>query len=234
VAAGVPPTPGSAGTMTMMLPRYSTRRCRHRPRRGAFACAPSVKASGTSLTEIFGVGPVLATTVIGSIGQVSRFTSQDCFAACNGTAPAGVSSGNWRIHRLSRRVNHAIHMAAVIRNNHSDGCAYFDRKLAEGKTRTEALHCLKRRVSDAIYACLRDDARCTRCGGLLTIRNTLSPQVLRNAGPGVGEPIRQLQAGRSRWLRVRGGLCRRAGIVAVTIFVRPLITDTMSSRTWLT
>ncbi len=52
-------------------------------------------------------------------------------------------------------------MAAVtqIRHRHSDGRAYYDRKLAEGKTPKEALHCLKRRVSDAIYARLQADAR---------------------------------------------------------------------------
>jgi len=66
--------------------------------------------------------------------------------------------------RGNRRVNHAIHMAAVtqIRNKHSDGRAYFDRKLAEGKTRKEALRSLKRRVSDAIYAHLQADARRVR------------------------------------------------------------------------
>src|SRR5438552_3027677 len=124
----------------------------------------AVKASGTSLTGIFGVGPVIAATVIGATGQVSRFASRDRFAAYNGTAPIEVSSGPRKIYRLSRRgnrrVNHAIHMAAVtqIRNKHSDGRAYFDRKLAEGKTRKEALRSLKRRLS-ALYARLQDDAR---------------------------------------------------------------------------
>jgi transposase len=52
-------------------------------------------------------------------------------------------------------------MAAVtqIRHRHSDGRAYYDRKLAEGKTRKEALRSLKRRVSDAIFARLQADAR---------------------------------------------------------------------------
>jgi transposase len=128
----------------------------------------AVKASGTSLTGIFGVGPVIAATVIGATGQVSRFATRDRFAAYNGTAPIEVSSGPRKVHRLSRRgnrrVNHAIHMAAVtqIRNKHSDGRAYFDRKLAEGKTRKEALRSLKRRVSDAIYAHLQADARRAR------------------------------------------------------------------------
>jgi len=86
--------------------------------------------------------------VIGDVRQVSRFPGRDHFAACNGTAPAEVSSGNRKICRLSRRgnrrVNHAIHMTAItqIRHKHSDGRAYYDKKLAEGKTHKEALRCL--------------------------------------------------------------------------------------------
>ena len=127
--------------------------------------AAAVKASGTSLTEIFGVGPVIAATVIGDVADVARFATRDRFAAYNGTAPIEVSSGNRKIYRLSlrgnRRINHAIHMAAItqIRHPHSDGRAYYDKKIAEGKTHKEALRCLKRRISDAIYARLQADAR---------------------------------------------------------------------------
>ena len=127
--------------------------------------AVAVRASGTSLTGMFGVGPVVAATVIGDAGDVARFASRDHFAAYNGTAPVEVSSGNRKVYRLSlrgnRRVNHAIHMAAItqIRHSHSDGRAYYDKKIAEGKTHKEALRCLKRRISDAIYARLRADAR---------------------------------------------------------------------------
>ena len=127
--------------------------------------AAAVRASGTTLTEIFGVGPVIAGTVVGDVADVSRFPSRDHFASYNGTAPVEVSSGNRKIHRLSlrgnRRVNHAIHMAAItqIRHRHSEGRAYYDKKLAEGKTHKEALRCLKRQISDAIFARLRIDAR---------------------------------------------------------------------------
>src|ERR1700689_4191064 len=127
--------------------------------------AAAVRASGTSLTEIFGVGPVIAGIVTGGAAGVSRFPSRDHFAAYNGTAPVEVSSGNRKIHRLSlrgnRRINHAIHMAAItqIRHKHSDGRAYYEKKLAEGKTHKEALRSLKRRISDAVYARLRADAR---------------------------------------------------------------------------
>src|SRR2546430_6858075 len=52
-------------------------------------------------------------------------------------------------------------MAAItqIRYQHSPGRAYYDKKLAEGKTGKEALRCLKRQISDAIFACLQADAR---------------------------------------------------------------------------
>jgi len=127
--------------------------------------ATAVQAAGTSLTGLFGVGPVIAAAVIGDVRAVSRFPNRDHFAAYNGTAPIEVSSGGRKIWRLSRRgnrrLNHAIHMAAVtqIRYRHSPGHAYYDKKLAEGKTPKEALRCLKRQISDAIYACLQADAR---------------------------------------------------------------------------
>ena len=113
--------------------------------------AAAVKDSGTTLTQVFGVGPVVAGTIIGDVGDVARFPGRDHFAAYNGTAPVEVSSGNRKACRLSlrgnRRINHAIHMAAItqIRHRHSDGRAYYEKKLAEGKTHKEALRSLKRR-----------------------------------------------------------------------------------------
>jgi transposase len=127
--------------------------------------AAAVKVSGTTLTGVFGVGPVIAGIIIGDIADVSRFPGRDHFASYNGTAPVEVSSGNRKVHRLSlrgnRRINHAIHMAAItqIRHRHSDGRAYYEKKLAEGKTHKEALRSLKRRISDAIFARLLADAR---------------------------------------------------------------------------
>src|SRR6266700_2675588 len=125
----------------------------------------SIPPAGTSLTGLFGVGPVITAAVIGDVRIVSRFPNRDHFAACNGTAPIEVSSGGRKVYRLSRRgnrrLNHAIHMAAVtqIRYRHSPGRAYYDKKLAEGKTPKEALRCLKRQISDAIYARLQAGAR---------------------------------------------------------------------------
>jgi transposase len=126
--------------------------------------AAGVTASGTSVTHVFCVGPIVACLVLGYTGDVTRFRDRHHFAAYNGTAPVEMSSAGRRVHRLSRRgnrtLNYAIHVAAVgqVRQAHSEGRAYYDRKVKEGKTNREALRALKRRVSDAIYRQLVIDA----------------------------------------------------------------------------
>jgi transposase len=127
----------------------------------------AVGASGTSLTEIFGVGDVIAATLIGHTGDVTRFATADKFAAYNGTAPVERSSGNPKrpTHRLSRRgnrtMNHALHIAAVtqLRHAHSPGRAFYDRKRAEGQTSKNAIRALKRRISNVVYRHLVADSQ---------------------------------------------------------------------------
>jgi transposase len=124
----------------------------------------AVRASKTSLTELFGVGPVVACAVIGYTGDVGRFANRDHFAACAGVAPIEHSSGGRIAHRLSRRGHrklNSIHIVAIsqIRQPHSEGRAYFDRKVAEGKTKREAVRSLKRQISNALYRQLVIDAR---------------------------------------------------------------------------
>ena len=127
--------------------------------------AAIVAASGTTTTKIFGVGPVVAAITVGLTGDVRRFPDRGHFAAYNGSAPIEVSSGEKKIYRLSmrgsRQLNHALHMAAVtqVRHRHSEGRAYCDKKVAEGKTGKEALRALKRRISDALFAAMVADAR---------------------------------------------------------------------------
>ena len=126
--------------------------------------ALAVRAADTTVTELFGFGPVNTAIAIGHTRRVERFARRDRFAAYNGTAPIEVSSGGRIVHRLSRRgnrqLNHAIHMAAItqIRHQHSPGYAYYQRKLDEGKTKKEAIRALKRRISDALYDRLVADA----------------------------------------------------------------------------
>ncbi len=127
--------------------------------------ARAVTASGTSITGIYGVGPIVAGTVLGYVRDIRRFPTRDHFASYNGTAPIEVSSGDRVVYRLSRRgnrqMNYVIHMAAVsqIRHRGSEGRAYYDRKLADGMTGKCALRSLKRKISDTLYARMLDDAR---------------------------------------------------------------------------
>jgi transposase len=125
----------------------------------------AVAASRTSLTDVYGIGPVLACALIGYTGDVSRFKSRDQFAAYNGTAPIEVSSGGRVTYRLSRRgnrrLNHAVHMVAIcqIRQTQSEGRAYFERKVAEGKTKKDAIRSLKRQISNTVYRHLVFDSQ---------------------------------------------------------------------------
>jgi len=115
-----------------------------------------VEESGTSLMEIFGVGPILAAKIIGMVGNVTRFPSKAHFASYAGVAPVEVSSGEVVRHRLSlagnRRLNWALHMIAINQARYKgQGGSYYRKKVAEGKTHREAMRCLKRRVSDAVF-----------------------------------------------------------------------------------
>ena len=61
----------------------------------------AIKASGTSLTEIYGVGPIIAATLIGYSGDVTRFANRDTYASYNGAAPIEFSSAGRIVHRVS-------------------------------------------------------------------------------------------------------------------------------------
>lgn len=125
----------------------------------------AVAASGTTLTDLYGVGSIIAAIVLGYSGDVCRFRTGGHYAAYNGTAPIELSSGGRTVHRLSRRgnrtLNHAIHMIAItqIRNRDSEGRAYYDTKVTAGKTKREAMRALKRKISDRVYRQLLADAR---------------------------------------------------------------------------
>jgi transposase len=123
-----------------------------------------VQASGTTLTQIFGVGPILAARVIGTVGDVMRFPTKAHFASYSGTAPLEASSGEVVRHRLSmagnRHLNYALHMVALCQaRSDARGRAYYRKKIDEGKSRKEALRCLKRRVSDAVFRSLLADSQ---------------------------------------------------------------------------
>ncbi|MGB7983342.1 MAG: IS110 family transposase [Candidatus Nanopelagicales bacterium] len=123
-----------------------------------------VLARNSTLMNLTGVGPVVAARILADVGDVARFADRNRFASWTGTAPLDASSGQQIRHRLSRagnrRANHMIHIAAVSQLRlDSPGRAYYRRKLAAGKTPMEAMRCLKRRISDALYRQLVNDAK---------------------------------------------------------------------------
>jgi transposase len=104
----------------------------------------------------------VAAIVIGQVGDPKRFRTRDRFASYNSTAPIEASSGPRVRHRLNqrenRRLNNAMHLIAVTQiSHHTPGRAYFDRKLAEGKSKKEALRSLKRHISDTVWRQLKAD-----------------------------------------------------------------------------
>jgi transposase len=97
--------------------------------------ADAVTKSGTTLLELHGVGPIVAGFILGHVADPARFTTPKRFASFNGTAPIEASSGPTKRHRLNprgnRKLNHAMHMAAVTQVRHdTPGHAYYQRKIA--------------------------------------------------------------------------------------------------------
>ena len=116
----------------------------------------AVTASGTTLTDIQGIGFLTAAKILALTGDIRRFPNQEHYASYAGTAPIDVSSGDNETHRLSRRgnrqLNVAIHVAAVTQaRDPGPGRDHYRRKIAEHKTAKEARRSLKRRISNAVY-----------------------------------------------------------------------------------
>lgn len=127
--------------------------------------AAAVTVSGSHLTDIDGVGPVVAGRVLGRTRGAGRFPTSATFASYAGVAPLEVASGPHARHRLprggDRQLNLALHLAALtqVRMTTSAGRAYYDKKTGEGKTHNEAMRCLKRRLADRVWRVMINDER---------------------------------------------------------------------------
>jgi transposase len=124
----------------------------------------AVTATGTSLTTLHGVGSIVAARILGEVGDIRRFPTRDHFAAGNGTAPIPVISGRTDRHRLNRggnrRINRALHVIARTQATWNPPAkSYIEKKRTAGKTRQEAIRCLKRRLSDIVYKTMLEDLR---------------------------------------------------------------------------
>jgi transposase len=121
-----------------------------------------VNDSGTTLTDIYGIGPLVAARFLAEVVDIGRYPNRNAFASANGTAPLAASSGRTVRHRLNRggnrQLNRALYTIAITQiRADTEGRAYYERKRAAGKTSREALRCLKRRLSDHVYKTMRHD-----------------------------------------------------------------------------
>lgn len=120
-------------------------------------------AHPTTLTEIVGIGPVLAARILADTGNPQRFPTAAAFANYSGTAPVQIASAEHSRHRLSRYgnrdLNSALHSVAIIqiRTRSSTGYTYYAKKRAEGKTPREAVRCLKRQLASTVWRTMIND-----------------------------------------------------------------------------
>jgi transposase len=122
-----------------------------------------VAATGTGLLDLHGIGPSGAARLLVEVADITRFPDRNHFASWTRTAPIDASSGDVVRHRLSRKgnrqINRTLHIIATVQlRNPTQGRAYYDQKKAAGKSSNEAMRCLKRRLSDAVYRTMLDDA----------------------------------------------------------------------------
>ena len=118
-----------------------------------------VRAQHPRLLAETGCGALTAATLLGRTAGAQRFATDAHFARQTGTAPIPASSGNHNRHRLhrggDRQLNRALHMIAITRARHDPATrAYLDRKIAEGKTRKQALRCLNRHLARRFHRLL--------------------------------------------------------------------------------
>ncbi|MGB6772392.1 MAG: IS110 family transposase [Candidatus Dormiibacterota bacterium] len=127
------------------------------------------------LLELRGCGALTAAKIVGETAGVKRFKDRDRFARFNGTAPIPVWTSNTTRFRLNRggnrQVNAGIHRIAVTQLRGGPGRDYVDRKIAAGKTKTEAIRALRRKISNEVY------------------RRLLSDELAREAGPPTCIPV---------------------------------------------
>ncbi len=143
----------------------------------------TVAATGSRLSEVDGIGPVITAQLLGRTRRASRFPTAAAFANYAGVAPVEVASADHARHRLprggDRQLNHAFHMVALtqIRMPSSTGRAYYDTKIAGGKTHNEAMRCLKRRLAGHVWRRMIRDEHASTAGPGGQLGTTLQSSV---------------------------------------------------------
>jgi transposase len=109
------------------------------------------------LVAITGVGTDVATTLLVAAGDnPERLHNEATFAHLCGVAPIDASSGKQQRHRLNRggdrQANSALWHVVITRMACDERTrTYINRRLDEGRTKQEAIRCLKRYIAREIY-----------------------------------------------------------------------------------
>jgi transposase len=122
--------------------------------------------SAPRLLTLPGCGPLSAAKLLGELGPIERFDTDAQLARHAGVAPLEASSGKHQRHRLdrggNRQLNCALHRIAITQARvHPPARAYLERKQSEGKSRREALRCLKRQLARTVYNTLKSESALT-------------------------------------------------------------------------
>src|SRR5262249_10233228 len=109
-----------------------------------------------ALLELPGCAAVTAAKLLAEIGPIDRFPSDAQLARHVGVAPLEASSGRVQRHRLNRggnrQLNAALYRIAITQARyHPAARTYLERKQSEGKSRREAIRCLKRQLARVVF-----------------------------------------------------------------------------------
>jgi len=121
-----------------------------------------IQQTNQKIETLNGCGTVLASQVLAEVRNIDRFQSPHSLAKYAGLCPREKSSGKTFRHIKTksgnRRLNMAIHRIAlsqISKSGNQYAKTYFQRKISEGKTKVQALCCLKRRLIDIIFMMLK-------------------------------------------------------------------------------
>lgn len=196
-----------AGTGVVSMIRASAKRLAHRHQALAadithidHQLSALTSRQNPALMAASGVGPFVAAHLLATIGDnPDRIATKAQFAALCGVAPIPASSGTRQRFRLSRggdrQANAALHRIVLLRKRHKEPrtMAYIARRTAEGLSDRDIVRCLKRHVSNEIFALLTNPDVALPNGPRLRQRRQTLGIVLTDAANQLNVPYQRLR-----------------------------------------
>lgn len=124
-----------------------------------------LRQSGSTITTIPGIGPVLAASILGEIGDIHRFSTAAKLVAYAGLEPSVYSSGKFApssgamVKRGSPYLRYALFMAARSAAQHDALFgAYMHKKLSEGKHYSVAASHTAKKLTRILFPILKNNS----------------------------------------------------------------------------